>query len=387
MSGEAYDHLMAVVVLGAIFAAAVFIVPSLSYVNLLYLDQQQMRSVATSVLNAMLYDEGYPTNWGSMSGANMFNENDVKRFGLALYSDPSFYVLDQNKVQRLAGNPLGNISYQRVKSLVGLSGYDYSLTLRPLYKVDKYVAPLAYSGDERSATVSFRVNVSRYDGQPVPNAIVAAVMIYVVDANPPITQNSQVRTTTDALGRCQGSATVSASAKITDVVVIFKVTVADRSTLVVQSQDLQNPNNIAKVNVVGDSVVLTNPPIKINPPYPSRWVMNIQMYNFETSVNLLNGSRDNQYKLTYGSGYALWSQVFAGLDMSEPSILIFTFDAVDTGRTLILLVGPWSLWNLGGVISLNPAPVVSGASVSVQRDIIIGGMAYVAELRLWKSIT
>jgi len=384
MPGEAIDHLMAVVILGGIFMGAVFVVPSLSYVSLLYLDQQQLRNIALSAFKTILFDEGYPANWGSMHGLNLFNENDVKRFGLAL-NDSSLYVLDMNKVQRLAGNPMGNISYQKVKDLLGLSGYDFSIVMRPLFKVDKYVGPPVFSGDQRTASISFRVNVSRYDGQPVPNAVVSTTMIYVVDINPPVTGFAQVTKTTDSLGRCADSAAVSASGKITDIVVIFKITVAGRSTLVVQAEDTKTPDNIAKINVVGDNIILTNPPLHIDPPYPSRWVINIQMFNFETSMNLMNGSRDNLYKLTYGGGYDLWSQAFEGLEQSEPAILVLTIDAVDQGRQLLILIGPWGLWSAGGVVAMNAVTPSSGASASIQRDVIISGMAYLAELRLWKT--
>src|SRR3990170_4861095 len=145
---------MAVVVLGAIFTAAVVVVPSLSYVNLLYLEQQQLRNVALSALKTILFDEGYPANWGSLADLNQFNENDVKRFGLALLSDPSFYVLDSDKVQRLSsGNPMGSMSYAKMKELLGLSGYDFSITMRPIFKVDKSV-DITRSQDEKTASIN-----------------------------------------------------------------------------------------------------------------------------------------------------------------------------------------------------------------------------------------
>lgn len=388
LTGEAYDHLMAVVVLGAIFVAAVFVVPALSYVNLLYLEQQQLRNIALSALKTILFDEGYPADWGSRAGLNQFNENDVKRFGLSLLSDPSFYVLDTDKVQRLSkDNPMGSISYQKMKELLGLSGYDFSITMRPLFNV-KYNVDTG-SGD-RTRTISFNATVSRFDGQPVPNAIVWATIIYAVDRNPPVTSVVQVKVTTDSLGRCQGSQVVSVAGndKITDVIVIFRVTVADRATIVVSSQDTQNPNNIAKINIVGDNIILTNPDESPG-PNAARWVLNIQIYNFETSLNLLNGTStggdNNLYKLTYGRGYGVWNRTFPGLSASEPSVFIFTFDAVDPPRTVLLLVGPYSMWSRSGVIEFNPVPSSSGAAVSIQRDVIIAGMAYVAELRLWKT--
>lgn len=387
MPGEAYDHLMAVVVLGAIFVAAVVVVPSLSYVNLLYLDQQQLRNIALSAMKTILFDEGYPANWGSMHGLNQFNENDVQRFGLASLSDPSFYVLDHDKVQRLGNNPMGNMSYQKMKSLLGLTGYDFSIILRPLFNV-KNTVNIARPNDN-TANINFKANVSRYDGQPVPNAIVWATIIYAVDDTSYMTYSLTVKNVTDSLGRCQGSQTLSVSgnAKIKDIIVIFRVTVADRSTIVVSSEDTHTPDDIALINVVGDNLVLTIPP-DMPGSSDARWITNIQMYNFETSVSLLNGSgTGNDNKLNYGSSN-VWNMSFPGLSSSDPGVLIFTFRTETLGpggRTLAILVGPYAIWGTGGVLNYNAVPVSSGASASVQRDVIILGMAYVAELRLWKT--
>jgi len=382
MTGEAVDHMMAVVVLGAIFMAAVYVVPSLTYVNLLYLEQQQMRNIALSAFKSILFDEGAPVNWGSMHGSSMFSENDVNRFGLALLSDPSLYVLDSNKVQRLTNNPTGNITYQKAHELLALSGYGFSMILRPLFNVDRAVN--IERPDDKTANISFQVNVTRYDGRPVPNAIVLATIIYAVDT--PATGFAQRTVTTDSLGRCEGSHAISVSgnSKITDVIVIFRVTVADLATMIVCAEDTRHPNDIAKINVVGDNIVLTNPD-EMAGPHAARWVLNILMYNFETATNLLNGSRSNEYKLTYGQGFGVWSKEFEGLSTSEPSILIFTFDAVDKGRTVLLLVGPYALWNQNGIIQFNTGSNSGAASVSIERNVIISGMAYVAEFTLWKT--
>jgi hypothetical protein len=382
MAGEVYDHLMAVVVLIVIFAAAVFVVPTVSYVNLRYMEQQQMRNIALSAFKTMLFDKGYPSNWGSMSGVSLFSEDDVRRFGLALVSDPTLYVLDSNKVQRLANNPTGNISQQRAQDLLGLSGYGFSLIIRPLFNVERSVS--IDRPNDQTATINFRVNVSRYDGQPVPNAIVLATIIYAVDT--PATSFSQVRVTTDSLGHCEGDQTVNVSGgqKITDVIVIFRVTVADLATMVVSAEDTRHPNNIAKINVVGDNIVLTNPDAMVG-PHAARWVLNILMYNFETSMNLLNGSRSNEFKLTYGQGFGVWSREFEGLGASDPAILILTFDAVDQGRTVLLLVGPYAMWSPTGPIEFTSGSSRGGETVSVQRNVIISGMAYLAELQLWKT--
>jgi hypothetical protein len=175
MTGEAYDHMMALVVLGAIFIASVVVVPSLSYVNLLYLDQQQLQNIALSAMKTILFDEGYPANWGSMHGLDQFNPSDVTRFGLASLHDPSLYVLDPDKVQRLAYNPMGSMPYSNARDLLGVTGYDFSIVLRPQFNVeaDVVIAPNRQS-------ISFNVNVSRYGGQPIPNAIVYATIVYAL---------------------------------------------------------------------------------------------------------------------------------------------------------------------------------------------------------------
>jgi len=377
---------MAVVVLGAIFTATVFIVPSLSYVNLLYMEQQQLQNLALSVMKTVLFDEGYPANWGSMHQLNQFNPNDVKRFGLSLLNEPSLYVLDPDKVQRLAYNPMGNFSYSQVRSLLGLSGYEFSLVLRPQFDVDADVT----IGPGKDS-ISFSVNVSRYGGQPIPNAVVCATIVYAMkvsgDAYGTGAINMEKRT--DSLGRCMGTQSISAppGSEITDVAVIFRVTVADRATMVVCKQSRPNPDDAAKISMVGDNIVA-----KIDESLPgsmdARWICSISMYNFETSVNLYNRTAPPWGNADLKKGQNMWNMTFPGLSQTEPSILIFTIrteSADKGGRTIVLLIGPFTLWTQGGVISMSPGPVGSGASVSVERDVIISGMAYIAELRLWKT--
>jgi len=169
--------------------------------------------------------------------------------------------------------------------------------------------------------------------------------------------------------------------------VIFRITVAGRATMVVSSQDTRSPGDIAKINVVGNNIILTIPE-DVPGSNDARWITNIMMYNFETSVNLLNGTGTGQdNKLNYGSDI-LWSQAFNGLDESEPGILVVTFRTETLGpggRTLAVLIGPYGLWGQSGVMQFNNVPVSSGASACIQRDVIIAGMAYVAELRLWKT--
>jgi len=47
-------------------------------------------------------------------------------------------------------------------------------------------------------------------------------------------------------------------------------------------------------------------------------------------------------------------------------------------------VGPHALWNQNGIIAFNSGRSTGAETVSIERNVIISGMAYVAELRLWR---
>jgi len=111
----------------------VVVVPNLSYVNLLYVDQQQLRNMALETMKAILLQTGFPTNWGS---EDPFNQDNVSRFGLAYAESSSSYVLDSDKVQRLVvDNPVGYVEYDKMRELLGLEGYEFSISILPPFNV------------------------------------------------------------------------------------------------------------------------------------------------------------------------------------------------------------------------------------------------------------
>jgi len=63
MVSAAYDHMVAIVIVGMIFVATVVALPAISYSNMATVDQQQLRNTAYSVFDAMLLDVGSPSNW------------------------------------------------------------------------------------------------------------------------------------------------------------------------------------------------------------------------------------------------------------------------------------------------------------------------------------
>jgi len=376
MAGELYDYMIALIITGVIFASAVVVVPNLSYVNLLYVDQQQLRNTALEALKAMFLDPGYPVDWGSQ---DPFNQEDVQRFGLAYASSNSFYVLDPDKVQRLfMHKELGFVEYNYTRKLLGLEGYGFSLRILPPFNV---TFPTKIFEPPR---LEFEVKVSTNDGRPLPNAIVDPTIIYCMQTEEDLYIDPVESQRTGALGTCRFVKTlIVQKGKIVDVIAIFKVTVADLST-VVAIQATTPQQGIADIFVNGDTIYLMIPEDlpPAEQPEEADWIQNIVAYTgtFET---LFKGSD----KITYGQGYKLWSKNFKGLKKSEPDLLILKLWANPKGegsarRRAVMIVGSLPGW-IGFGVQYGGKP--QGTTVRVQRSVIISGMTYIAEMILWKE--
>lgn len=384
MVNAVYDHIIAILVVGAMFVGAVVILPTMSFANLQAVDQQQLRNTALNVFNAMLLDTGEPTNWGSMDPFYI-NDPRVKRFGLASAPDSTFYVLDPDKVQRLVeGNPLNYCDYNRVHELLGLQNYGFSLRIIPPFNVTNVdgtpistKSPITINDEE----LSYAVKVSYLDGIPIPNALVWATIVYTNESDFAITAHPSV--STDALGVCRDTATLSFEPR--HVVIVLRVTVADVVTLIV-AFGTTPPDDIAKINFAGDTITLTMPDAT---PRGARWIDNIiPISNQEDLQFLYNGTRSKYDKLNYGS-LKVWSKNFNGLKNRNPVVFIFNFWTVTgdgEGRQVVIIAGPYQ--NLLGYTVFEyggGSPKSSGGSVKIQRSVIISGMTYIAELLLWKE--
>ncbi len=384
MVNETIDHVMAIVIVGVLFTGAILILPSLSYLNLQTVDQQQLRNMALNVYNELLLDTGTPTNWGSLSD---FRSNDprVLRFGLASAEDSRFYVLDPDKVQRLVvGNPLGEIEYSTAKQLLGLEGYEFNLKIIPPFNVT--FSSVSVVGD----TLSYRANVFYLDGSPIPNAKAYAKAIYSKGSTFNVSQSGPVETT--AMGVCIGNVKLSVTTP-DFYVVTLRVTVADVATLIVTSKQYFE-NNICNVNIVGDEVILTTtkePPYN-QPPNENVWIMNILAIDSQGTIwDLYRGTKSGQdNKFNSGAGaFELWRKEFVGLHGSDPVLMVFNFWAIDpiTGNGRQMVIVTLAYPNLLGntIFSYGVKPLPSKAVVNVQRSVTISGMTYTSELWLCKE--
>jgi hypothetical protein len=369
--------------MGVIFISAIFVVPQISYINLLHLDQQQLRNVASQTLKAVLLQTGYPADWGT---AEPFDPDSVERFGLAQSNSSSFYVLDPDKVQRLVSdNPLGYIEYSEMQELLGLEDYGFSISIIPPFNVT--IQNEVFEFDDDNATIKLEVDVSSRNGLPIANAVVESTIIYSTTKSGNVASLYFIvdQNSTDSLGTCKVDKQISAPSgeEFSNIIVIFRVTVAEIATLVVTYQDTP-PNDIAEINMVGDELILTMPNAT---PRGARWVDYVIKFDWESFVFLYNGTRSNDDKLTYGQGYKVWSKNFANLKRENPSLTLFGFWAVEPGggRREVLIAGPNPNWLGSRVLHYGGMPTSSGSSVKVQRNVVISGMVYTIELTMWKE--
>lgn len=381
-----YDHLVAILVVGAIFIGAVVVVPNVNYSNLLAVGQQQLRNTALNVFNAMLLDAGYPANWGSMTD---FQKNDprVQRFGLATAEDPAFYALDPDKVQRLViGNPLNYCDYNRVRELLKLQNYGFSLRIIPPFNVT--FSSINVAGN----SLDYKARVSYLHGSPIENAEAYATVVYT-EGNDyfNITQSGPVET--NAVGICEGTVLLSIS-EPNYYLVILRVSVADVATLIVTSGQTFN-NTIARINLVYDTLVLTSwkdPPDYNVPPNDAVWITDIVAFGSQGSLwNLFEGTKSGEdNKFNSGKGpFVRWSRPFDGLHNFEPVVLIFNFWAVDEitgkGRQKVLITMAYPELLSTNIFEYGGSLEAASAAVRLQRTVLISSMTYTTELWLWKE--
>jgi hypothetical protein len=392
LAGSLYDHVLAVVLIGAIFVAAVAVLPKFGYVSVLSVDQQQLRNVASSALNTMLIDAGYPTNWGHTTS---FNPSSLTRFGLASSTDSGLYLLDTDKITRLVEkdewgrpNKIGYLPATTAKQLLKLDGYGFNLTISAPFQVKiKDMAPPAnplQPTDQEVKTLNYQVTIALSDGRPVPNANVRVFIVYSEKVGSSTTDEQYItniikeQQTTDAVGKCKIAKTLSG--QVSDVAMLLKVTVGDVNTVTGVYRRGAPYNEIATVDVVGDNVILSTPPAK---PRDNRWILSAHVLTQEDLMQLYVGNSTDD--INWGSSDH-WTKSFPGLAYMDPLMLIFSFRAVEknSGRQGVLVIGPYPSYLGSRVLSYSTGRPRS-ETVTLQRNVIISGMTYAVEFTLWKE--
>jgi hypothetical protein len=389
----AYDHLVAIVLVGAIFVGTVVAMPAaMSFTTSQAVDQQQMRNTALNVFTAMLQGTGSPVNWGSIFP---FSQSSVKTFGLAYSGTFSNYVLDANKVQRLDPRSPFYMNYSYARDLLNLKGYGFQFSLFRPFRVDWDI-----QWSNQTNYVWLGVNVTRTeDGAPIANAIVKANIIATAtnqaDKDSPGIQISEVahETATNLLGRAEISENINITQGYTldKAIAVMHIIVSGMDTMVIASRDTL-AQECLKINTFGDTITLTfwdNEYYSGDVPNGARWVENIYGYDLQNLLTLYTGGKgDNNAKINNGAGlFDVWNMTFPGLSMINPSMLIFVLNVPlkTTGRTLIVIAGPFSFDASNKIFEFGPGKPTGAVLTTMRRFVIISGMTYVSELLLWKE--
>jgi len=386
VAGELYDYLIALIITGVIFASAVVVVPNVSYVNLLYVDQQQLRNVALETLKAMLLDPGYPLNWGS--------DKTIQRFGLALVGGSSFYVLDPDKVQRLYMENPYYVDYPTTRELLNLRDYGFRFSIIPTFNVT--ISERLFQLPEY---ILLGVKVSRHDGRPVANAAVHATFLYSIKVGEKVlVKSSVVQNFTNPLGTCEVNERL-VDQQIDDIIVVLRVTVADIATVVAVYKSIDDPRGLVDIWSVGDSITVMMPleeEEKRSQSQEEDYVSSIDAYYSQEDIeDMYNGTqKDDKFVWGRGADFKNWTRTIPGLKASDPGLLIFTVYCTPkgegkgaqgrgTGKKHVLIAGPSPSWM--GFRVLNYGGTPRGTTARVQRNVIISGMTYLAEMILWKE--
>jgi len=367
------EALFAVVIVGMVFLLAVSSVNDMVYVSLLYHDE--MRNVSRTVLNTILFDQGYPYDWGSTEA---FDEREVKRFGLA--SSESRYILNYDKVARLVNdNPLGSISYRRVKELLSLKEFGFRLRI---------FSPLSIlhnrTMEHKEGTVHYCyfVKVSNNEGRPIARALVTVYVVssHYAGGNDYITHTSKFQNFTDAVGVAIVSFELEES--ISDFVTVVYVEVGGFRNLVAWYGNVE-PINVTTINVVGNSIVLTHPKSE---PNDDRWIESIEVvtisYGKVGVVNIYNGTKEDM--LNYGA-FQIWNKTFPILHSIEPILIIANMNCVEKeeGRQGTLVLGVYPTYIGYRVVEFGGEP--RGKTARLQRVVTVNRLSYVAEFLMWKE--
>jgi len=376
MVAPVYDHVTALIFACTLFVSAVVAVPAISYVNLLYLDQQQLRNVALEVLNAMLFGMGYPSDWGS-------DFDNIDKFGLALESS-SFYVLDPEKVGRLSSsNPSGYLDYENVSALLGLQNYGFNIRIMPLFNV-------TVKNRSQGNKLLFDADVKFNDGRPIPGASVNSTIFYVLEIHG--LENNFYFTTplgnrTNELGECTISYQLPQVP--TGYIIVLKVTVAEMATVTVPYIE-GFAQNVASASIIGDLVNVTMPSEKLG-AWGERRIFNVVSVSEDGTWQLYNNPKtdttDNKLHWGKESPYACWYKTFTGLNYEDPLFLIFNIWTPKPRRLVLFVASP--LLNIAsGALTLAGQPSAQSASnavIKLSRSVEIAGMTYIFELLFWKS--
>ena len=237
-------------------------------------------------------------------------------------------------------------------------------------------------------TEGVEVFVTYNAGSPIPHASVEATLLYVLKNDKDTFYTVKASNNTDALGKCIIKPDIPEDPDdISDFVMVFKVTVAGVTTVTSSYMEGFGQQHVMNASMVGENITMAIPE---GPGWEKgsagvRWVKSVVVVNEDGYWTIYNGTKQDD-KITWGGANWGWTKLFSGLSSYNPLFIIFNL-SVPNPRRFIFLLGPNPNWKGSRVEAFGDPTGVGGASsaVRVQRDVILSGMTYIAELTLWKE--
>lgn len=170
---------------------------------------EQLFTVVERLMDKILLTPGHPPDWGSNITVR---PEALKDFGVALAGATAPYIVDPDKVMRLANlavlpNPTP-ITAERVAELLHIKGqYGFRLEMKPMIRV----AARVLQWNERGLASRLEVSVTNWQDVGLPNAEVNTLYVIILFKGDGAGQQEleleelvtlRGSCTTDALGRC-----------------------------------------------------------------------------------------------------------------------------------------------------------------------------------------
>jgi len=147
---------------------------------------EQLFTVAERVMDKIVLTPGYPEDWGRDIEVT---PETLKDFGLALAGSRSPYVLDPDKVMRLANlstlpNPL-LLNASRLAEILALKmDFGFHFVMKPALSINvNYSCPIDTRKDQKAYPSFIKITLTNWHGVGVPNANITGMYV-IVGLNP-----------------------------------------------------------------------------------------------------------------------------------------------------------------------------------------------------------
>lgn len=396
MAGPTIDHIMS----ATIFIAALLIFISLFSYNLqtaiLYQRNRQVAMKANDLIDGILLNPGYPTNWGQSNVTPTsfgLQNHDVGGYVLSPFSlmrlrsssgQPVYYPKTgkwySNVTMGTGGYllvPLGSVvNYTDALKLLGINGsYGFQLTITPILSVS--ITEL------RANPLRLQIAVNG-PGSPLGNAFLKYNLVY---ANPGEGQYPSFKiysgsARTDAAGvaildfpTIDGSQYAYAMIANAYLGGLSGVGYSEHISAI-------NRHVIPFVQSFEEGIILLAHSYDVHyfgPPVPAlhynaTFLVLSADFEFHT-VQLGNGTVTG--KVNYGEGYP-YGQV--QIPTSDPGILVVTYRY---GNNYGISLLPWGIGSLGVSLTFGDSPAGKDWVSTDVRQVVVAEMSYQARIAVW----